>query len=373
MTVQNVPAPTDTEQPSKTNKTIITESIVDYNHNQPVTPAGHELQTRTMTELYDTTFIPKTPVIENLLYTGVYLFVGPPKIGKSFLMAQIGYSVSLGLPLWGFQTNQGTVLYLALEDDYARLQNRLYKMFDLESSDSFHLATEAESITGGLEEQLDHFMKKYPDIRMIIIDTLQKIRESCGDHYSYASDYEIITKLKKFSDRHNICMIVVHHTRKMESSDSFEMISGTNGLLGAADGAYVLQKKKRTGNEAVLEIVGRDQPDTSLNLIFDRSRCIWNLGSIETNPIEEKEEDLLKLISDFITEDHPIWEGTASELIGEIPEINLIPNQLSRKLNILSGRLYSRYGIKYKRQDRSSNKRGLSLIFEKNTELNKDL
>ena len=39
------------------------------------------------------------------------------------------------------------------------------------------------------------------------------------------------------------------------------MISGTSGLLGAADGAFLLQKEKRTGNAATLEVSGRDQQD----------------------------------------------------------------------------------------------------------------
>ena len=61
---------------------------------------------------------------------------------------------------------------------------------------------------------------------------------------------------KHITDR----LLVVHHTRKLESKDSFDMISGTNGLLGAADGAFIMHKKKRTDNTAVMDIVGRDQP-----------------------------------------------------------------------------------------------------------------
>ena len=85
-----------------------------------------------------------------------------------------------------------------------------------------------------------------------LLNTLQKIREVGGDKYSYSSDYDIITKLKQFSDKHNICILVVHHTRKLQSEDSFEMISGTNGLLGALDGAFIMQKKRRTDNIATL-------------------------------------------------------------------------------------------------------------------------
>ena len=65
-----------------------------------------------------------------------------------------------------------------------------------------------------------------------------------GDNYSYANDYEIITRLKKFADSYGICLMLVHHTRKQNSDDKFYMISGTNGLLGAADGGFILRKEK---------------------------------------------------------------------------------------------------------------------------------
>lgn len=76
-------------------------------------PNNDNLQVISMTELYDTAYPPKLPVIDGLLYNGTYLFVGAPKIGKSFFMAQIGYHISMGLPLWGHPVQQGTVLYLA--------------------------------------------------------------------------------------------------------------------------------------------------------------------------------------------------------------------------------------------------------------------
>ncbi len=172
-------------------------------------------------------------MIDGLLYSGTYLFVGAPKIGKSFFMAQLAFHVATGLPLWNYRVRKGVVLYLALEDNYARLQSRLSKMFDVESTDDFYLSIRAETLNGGLGQQIEDFTRQHPDTRLIIVDTLQKIREATSESYSYALDYAIVSSLKEFSDRLNICFMIVHHTRKMESGDSFDMISGTNGLLGA--------------------------------------------------------------------------------------------------------------------------------------------
>ena len=89
-------------------------------------------------------------------------------------------------------------------------------MFGVEETNNLYFATQAKSVSEGLDQQLEGFIREHPDVRLIIIDTLQKVREIGGDRYSYASDYEIVTKLKTFSDRYGICLLVVHHTRKME-------------------------------------------------------------------------------------------------------------------------------------------------------------
>lgn len=72
-------------------------------------------------------------------------------------------------------------------------------------------------------------MREHPDTKLVIIDTMQKIREVGGEAYSYASDYEIIGKLKEFADRYGICVLTVHHTRKQPAGDAFEMISAPRG------------------------------------------------------------------------------------------------------------------------------------------------
>ena len=228
-----------------------------------------------MNELYDHVFPSKPPVVEGLLYPGVYLFVGAPKVGKSFLMAQLAYHVSMGLPLWGYEVRRGTVLYLALEDDYPRLQERLYRMFGADSAGGLFLSVSAHTLGGGLEKQLEGFVQEHPDTRLIIIDTLQKIREAGDERYSYASDYEVITKLKRFADASGVCVLLVHHTRKQQADDRFDKISGTNGLMGAADGAFLLQKERRTDNAATLDVSGRDLQDQRLYLKRDKERLVW--------------------------------------------------------------------------------------------------
>ncbi len=349
MTTPNVSIGVDTEQ-SSIKQTTNSISNRDVNFNpfddffKKIDPSY--MKTVTMQELYQDIYSKKPPVIEDLLYQGTYLFVGSPKIGKSFFMAQLAYHVSTGTPLWDYPVKKGTVLYLALEDDYRRLQERMYRMFGTESTENLYFSVSSKPLGNGLTDQLSGFIREHPDTTLVIIDTLQKIREVDSDSYSYAKDYEIINQLKQFSDSWRICLLLVHHTRKQKSSDNFDMISGTNGLLGCADGAFMLYKETRTSNKATLEISGRDQQDQKIHLIRDEEKLCWNFEKAETELWKEPPEPLLKCIANLVTEENPTWQGTATELIEKLG-LDMKPNVVSLKLNVNAGRLMNDYSIRY--------------------------
>ena len=162
------------------------------------------LKTVSMSELLDNVYQSKPPLVDGLLYRGTYLFVGAPKLGKSFLMTQLAYHISTGTPLWNYPVRKGTVLYLALEDDYRRLQERSYRMFGTAENESLFFSVSAGQLGSGLDEQLTNFLREHPGTSLIIIDTLQKVREVDGDNYSYANDYQIITRLKALADSYGI-------------------------------------------------------------------------------------------------------------------------------------------------------------------------
>ena len=304
------------------------------------------LKTISMNELYETVYESKPPLIDGLLSVGTYLFVGAPKLGKSFLMAQLAYHISTGTPLWGYPVRKGTVLYLALEDDYPRLQRRLYQMFGADGTDNLYFATQCKTVNGGLEDQIRGFIQEHPDTGLIIIDTLKRVRETGGADYSYGSDYDVVAKLKSLADSYKVTMLIVHHTRKQQADDKFDTISGTNGLLGAADGAFVLSKEKRTANAATLDITGRDQQDQRIHLVRNPQKLIWEFEKSETEVWTEPPNPLLEKVSTVLPSGSSSWDGTASELCVRLG-LDIKPNVLSLRLSINAGRLLKDYGIHY--------------------------
>ena len=104
-----------------TNEKTAPVPVVGETGEQPLCNKHNEiiadLNAISMTELYEKVYPPKLPVVDGFLNCGTYLFVGAPKVGKSFFMAQLAYHVSMGIPLWDYPVRQGSVLYLALEDE----------------------------------------------------------------------------------------------------------------------------------------------------------------------------------------------------------------------------------------------------------------
>ena len=167
----------------------------------------------------------------------------------------------------------GHAVYLSLEDSLIRLQNRLYELTD-EPSDNLNFAIMAESISNGLPEQIEYCRKRFDDLKIVVIDTLQKVRNESES--SYSSDYKELSVLKSLADKLGIAIVLVHHTRKCSDSDPFNMISGSTGLSGCVDGSMVLIESKRGSRKAKLHCVGRDIENQEINVVFENSR--WKVS-----------------------------------------------------------------------------------------------
>ena len=283
-------------------------------------------------------------VVDGLIPTGLTLFCGSQKIGKSWLMLKLCLCVSQGIPLWDMPTQEGDVLYLCLEDTFCRIQDRLFRLTD-EASGRLHFAVASDKLSDGLIVQLEDYLKEYPDSRLIVIDTLQKIRTASKDN-AYASDYGDISLIKDFADRHSLAVVVVHHIRKQNDSDVFNKVSGTTGLTGSADATFVLEQEYRASNAAKLYVTGRDTPYQEFTLRF--RDCSWELMERKEQEQIERESipDILFRLVKFM-QGREEWTGTATELLEQMGETGTPPNIMTKRLNEYRASFLSENNIRY--------------------------
>lgn len=296
-------------------------------------------------------------LVDGLLPQGLAILASPPKYGKSWLALDLCLSLSEGKPFLGRKTEQCDTLYLALEDSENRLQKRIYDLLGTEGlpPDNFFCGVLAGTIGDRLLHQLEMFVHAHPAVGLIVIDTFQKIRDgSKAGTDVYAKDYKDVGALKEFADRHGICVLLVHHLRKAgDSSDPFARISGTNGIFGAADTAFVMTRTERSDDTTLLSSTGRDVLAEDFEMQFDRASCKWHL--LENRAARTAEErhhaDPLVQTALRLVKDNPSgWQGTASELTGWVKEftgVEMNATSLSRKLRNVQDALMHYDNIAY--------------------------
>ena len=304
-------------------------------------------------------------VVNGFISEGLHILAGSPKIGKSWLSLWICLQVAKGEKVWDFETVKSDVLYLCLEDSFARIQNRLFEITD-DAPNNLHFAIMSDSIGNGLEAQIENFINGHPKTKLIVIDTLQKIRNTnLTSANPYASDYEEINTLKQIADKHKIAIILVHHLRKTSDTDPLNMISGTSGIAGSADSSFILKKESRTENEAKLICIGRDIEQRVIYLMFNKSKFVWEcLTPIE---IESKEVDeLIITLCDYM-KSAIAFTGTATELSERLKAFNNTecnPAVLKKKIVKHIGYIKEK-GIRYS-DNRTFERREFTLHYDGN-------
>ena len=240
-------------------------------------------------ELLSTPLPPVKWIIPDLLPAGLALFAGPSKAGKSWLTLWLCLQVAQGKPMWGREIEPHTVL--------------------------------------------------------IVIDTLQKVRSNDQNTSMYASDYKEISALKALADKYNICILLIHHLRKQAADDPFQQIAGSNGLMGASDTSWVMQRKRMSQTASIL-VTGRDMDNKTLCL--HEENCVWTLDEEESTEqiIAKAVPSYLWKVADYIDR-VGIWQGTATELLSAADIEGVLPHQLTRKIVEHYDTVFTPRGIRY--------------------------
>jgi hypothetical protein len=254
--------------------------------------------------------------VPGVLPEGVTILAGKPKIGKSWLGLGLGIAVGAGGRALGqIGVEAGDALYMGLEDNTRRLQKRMRKMLaGREAPRRLEVTTEWPQLDEGGVEALDGWLDKRPDARLVVVDTLKKIRpREAGSRSVYDLDYEALEPLVPLASGRGVAVLVVHHLRKLEAGDPLDMISGSTGLTGGVDGAMVL-KRDRGKQDATLVVDGRDiEEPAELALRWDAEIASWSLmGDAEEYRQSEERRRIIELLERM---DEPMWPKEIAEAL----------------------------------------------------------
>ncbi len=266
-------------------------------------------------------------LVEKILPVGLSMIGAPSKYYKSYMALGLCIAICNGGKFLNFDCEKHSCLYLDLESTKRRPKNRLKQILkENKQPDNLYIITgtdEVGRIGEGFEAQIEYQLQEHSDIKLIVVDVLQMIRQPSKRNQSgYDKDYDDFKALKQIADKHNIALMSIHHTRKMKDpSDVFNELSGSVGVMGALDCAWVITKDDRYAEEATLHITGRDMETQKLKIRFNKKSFQWEYVGTEEEVdgqrlLEEYEQSpVVATIRALIKQNGGHWEGSASDIV----------------------------------------------------------
>ncbi|MBP3899013.1 MAG: AAA family ATPase [Mogibacterium sp.] len=287
-------------------------------------------------------------IVDGLIPTGLTIVAGAPKSCKSWLMLDLALSVSLGKPFLGHEVKQCGVAYYALEDTDARIKSRLLDIGIVPASGMIY-ATSVKDPGSDFVSDLKSCLDEHPDVRLVIVDTLQKIRNNSefpSNAGQYGCEYEELTKLKDIADQRNIAIVLVHHTRKKHDTiDGNNDVLGSSAVTGTADMILIL-RKNRGGTAGTLSVCGRDAPDIELMMQWQHPEWQVIEEKSEEDIAKEKVPEVVYRVIDYLMAEGG-FTGTMSALLSELGLSHIKPHVLSRALSKFHDEILLPLGITY--------------------------
>lgn len=223
----------------------------------PPTANGHapaaalRLNTISAPDLMAREFPAPNPPVPGVIFEGVTLFAGREKTGKSLLMLNIARAKALGGRVFGaIAVPQGDVLYVDMENGLRRVQGRLREQLvgDEAPPGLRFVEGTAPRIGAGFLETLAEYLADYPRTTLIVIDTLIRLkpRPKPGQHRIYDEDYDSVSGLTDFAQRHpGLGIVLLHHCNKLgDPVDVLDSVSGSTGLNGGVDGIAIWRRER---------------------------------------------------------------------------------------------------------------------------------
>lgn len=328
----------------------------------------------TAAELAQMNIPPTEWIVKNILPVGLSMIGAPSKYYKSYMALGLCVAICNGGKFLGFECEKHACLYLDLESTKRRPKNRLDQILGAsgEKPNNLYIITGSDDpgrIGQGFEAQIEYQLQTHPDIKLIIVDVFQMIRQPAKRNQSgYDRDYDDFRVLKQIADKHSIGLMLIHHTRKMKDpNDVFNELSGSVGVMGALDCAWVISKDDRYSMEGTLNITGRDMDSQKLKIRFNKKTFQWEyIGTeedIEAQRLvsEYEQSPVVETIRNLLKEHDGHWEGNASEIkeASKYRKYQIFDDvrKIGSLINKFEGLLWSNDGIVFEYDTKTRGKR----------------
>jgi hypothetical protein len=179
-------------------------------------------------------------LVPDILTADELFIIGmPPRGGKSLFCLTLALSVAIGGTFLDRPVNQGSVIYINLEDAPTKIKQRQIAQEWGENLPVYWLNKFKLSDLDELKELADEI----PDLRLVVIDTFSRVRDD-NQKESSAELGRTLEPLQEWAKERGICVLLTHHTSKApsegHSADPFDTLRGSTSIRATCRGAIVI-------------------------------------------------------------------------------------------------------------------------------------
>lgn len=303
-------------------------------------------------------------LIENLLPAdGITILAGEPKVGKTFLLQQLTYSISVENTFLGRNIEKTKVIYFSTENSAELLKDRLLNL-GTNFGNSLYCYQCPMSIED-IKYTLASVKRAKKERILAIIDTFQEVvyGNQKFNINAYNDTYNLGDIYKELSNEFNTTFILVIHLNKNENN-SFKRIMGSTGLRAVTSANITLEKE--TDSNYILKVESRYFVNQEINL----KKLENGFFDLDNGEILESTNDLdiITITKMLAKSDEKSIEDTSSNLCATFNLKYTTPNCLYKKLEN-NKKLLEQCNITFKKR-RSNGKNLIKIELLENDEEN---
>jgi len=259
-------------------------------------------------------------LIQDILPEGLSILAGAPKIGKTFFALNMALSIASGTKTLGIlNTEKVGVAYFALDEKDQFVQEKINSIIQAQGlkdiPDNFRLIFDINKMTEGGYEQITNYLDEHPDIKLLIIDTMGRIKKPGKLGNAYEQDVESIGQIQSICNKKNVSILLIHHLKKGRHEDYIENLSGSMGISGTVDTILHLDRA-RGEQEGNLKVTGRlIKEEQDLAIKFHKDLLNWQI--LGNSKIYSQSKERQEIINLLLEEGMAMKDKEIAEILGK--------------------------------------------------------
>ena len=257
---------------------------------------------------------------------GTSTVVAKPKVGKSTFARNLSLSVARGSEFLGRRTEQGPVIYLALEETERRVRDQFRRIGGTGEEPIYIYVGKTPAQL--FEEILPHMKSIQP--KLLVLDPLfRAVRVK--DSSAYAEVTNALDPILRLAASTGCHVLAPHHAGK-QAREAVDSALGSTAIAGTFDSIFVLNRSDDTRTIEVVLREGDPIPRTVLSMDTETERISLG-GSVEEHTSIKIREEILDVVNDSWlerTEIEDAVEGSTRAIRSALKEL-VAENKVARE------------------------------------------